>query len=363
MTKKEAKDSRQKRLKSVRPSVVSTVLLALVSGLAAFLIYGLWHTHTERGQYGIADTYIGEKLYLSLDLNVAAKAKFYSSPIRIYKDLGKKDGLKQQEFEFDVKDDGLTEYGLMVRPSSCPAGGCPVLILLHGYVSPRRYRTDKDYLSDMEFYARRGFLVVKPDLRGQGLSIHSGQPSSAYYSMGYSTDVMSLIAALKQTAGVNHAQLNLWGHSLGAYVALRAAVLSPDIKNTILLSGPVGSLEDMYLTYLPPSDENNPYALADRADIFAKYGSPAENPAFWRDASPIYSLSRIKGRVQIHVGLLDTVVAPRFSADLNAALNKAGISHQYYVYPDGRHSLGAQRSQIYSRSLRILEEGLPVRPA
>ncbi|HET7529172.1 MAG TPA: alpha/beta fold hydrolase [Candidatus Saccharimonadales bacterium] len=363
MIKKTAKKDRAMQRLTKRPSGLAMVILALIAGLAVFIVYDVWHSHTERGQYGIADTYAGENLYRSLDLKVTAKARYYSSPIRIYKDLGKKDGLHQQEFEYDVKDDGLTEYGLVVKPSSCSSGGCPVLILLHGYINPRRYRTDRDYLSDMEFYARHGFLVVKPDLRGQGLSIHSGSPVSAYYSIGYNTDVMSLISAIKQTKGMDASNISLWGHSLGAYIALRAAVLSPDIKNTILLSGPVDSLEEMYITYLPPSDENNPNALADRANMFAKYGTPAENPSFWRDASPIYFLSHIKGRVQIHVGLRDTVVAPKFSADLNSALNKAGISHQYYTYPDGRHSLWPQRSQIYSRSLRLLEEGLPLSSA
>jgi len=339
-----------------RPSHLALILLIVVFGLAAYLAYTVRHTHTERGRYGLSDTYLGENLYQSLDLNIAMKARYYSSPLKPVRDLGIKDGLRQQEFKYEVKDDGLTEYGLMVKPLKQPDSGYPVLILLHGYVSPGRYRTDKDYLPDMRFYARHGFMVVKPDLRGQGLSGKSGSPASAYYSMDYNTDVMSLINALKQTPGTNKNDINLWGHSLGAYIALRAAVLSPDIKNTILLAGPVDSLEEMYLTYLPPSDENNPYALSDRADVFAKYGTPAENPPFWRDASPIYFLSNIKGRVQIHVGLQDATVAPKFSADLDAALNKAGVSHQYYIYASGSHSLGPQRDQIYSRSLRILTQ-------
>jgi len=354
--KKSPASQSSKPLKTNKPAYLVLLLLILAVGGALYLMYSIRHTHTERGRYGIADTYIGEKLYRSLDLKIASKARYYSSPVQTYKDLGVIDGLRQQEFRFEVKNDNLMEYGLMVRPVVKPAGGYPVLILLHGYVSPHRYRTDKDYLSDMKFYAKHGFMVVKPDLRGQGLSTSSGSPSSAYYSMDYNTDVMSLISALKQTPNVDTSNINLWGHSLGAYIALRAAVLSPDIRNTILLSGPIDSLEEMYLTYLPPSDENNPYALAVRADVFAKYGTPAENPRFWHDASPINNLKNIKGRVQIHVGMHDQLVAPKFSADLNSALNKAGVSHQYYAYPSGAHSLAAERPQIYSRSLRILEE-------
>jgi dipeptidyl aminopeptidase/acylaminoacyl peptidase len=131
--------------------------------------------------------------------------------------------------------------------------------------------------------------------------------------------------------------------------------LSPDIKNTIIISGPVDSLEEMYLTYIPPSDENNPYALATRNDVFAKYGTPADNTAFWHDASPINFVSKIKGNIQIHVGSADEVVPPEFSADLNAALSKAHVRHQYYIYPDGRHSLAPERSLIYERSVKAMK--------
>jgi len=334
---------------------IPILLLPVVAG-SAFIIYGFWHSHIERGQFGVSDTYLGENLAHSLDLKLAAKASYPSSPLTVAQDLGLVDGLHDQIFQYQVRDDNLTEYGLMVLPPTPePAGGYPTVILLHGYVTPGRYKTDTAYLAESEFYASHGFLVVKPDLRGQGLSIDDGFADSAYYSMSYNTDVLSLISALRQTHYVDKTDINLWGHSMGAYLALRAAVLSKDVKNVILLSGPVDSLEEMYLTYIPPSDENNPYALATRNEVFAKYGTPADNRNFWYDASPINFLSNIKGSVQIHAGLEDALVSPKFSADLNDALNKTRVKHQYYVYPDGNHSLEAQRPDIYERSLQLLD--------
>lgn len=334
---------------------LALTLLALVAAACVFIVYDLRHDHKEAGQFNVSDTYIGEDLNQSLDLKLAAKASYPSSALGIYKDLGTIDGLHQQIFSFDVAIDKLTEYGLIVKPlGPAPAHGYPAIILLHGYANPTRYSTQASYLQDMEFYASHGFIVIKPDYRGQGLSIKSGLPDSAYYSMAYNDDVMSLITAVQKTAYIDKSNINIWGHSLGAYIGLRAAVLSKAIKNLILLSGPVDSLANMYLSYVPPSDENNPYALATRNEVFSKYGVPVQNSRFWYDASPINFVSQIHAFIQIHVGSLDQTVPPQFSADLDAALTKAHIKHQYFVYPDGDHSLEGQRPLIYPRTLQIL---------
>jgi dipeptidyl aminopeptidase/acylaminoacyl peptidase len=321
-----------------------------------YITYTAWRQHIERGQYNISDTYVGEDLFHSLDLKLASKASFPSGPIAVTKDLGYIDELHEQIFQFSVPDDSLTEYGLMLTPSTPkPPNGYPVLILLHGYFNAERYNTTRAYLGDAEFYARQGFLVLEPDLRGQGYSISSGTADSAYYSMAYNTDVLSLISAVKKTQYLDKRNISLWGHSMGGYLALRAAVISKDIKNVIVLSGPVDSLSEMYLTYIAPSDEDNPYALATRNDVFSKYGTPTDASRFWYDASPINLVSQINAHLQIYVGLQDGTVPPVFSADLDAALTKAHINHQYFVYPDGNHGLIPQREQIYSESLKLMK--------
>jgi dipeptidyl aminopeptidase/acylaminoacyl peptidase len=306
----------------------------------------------------------GQTFNHSLDLLAAAKNIYPSGPLTIVRDVGTSDGISTKLVSFNVAADGLTEFGLMTVPdSSPPPGGYPAIILCHGYENPAEYSTTGTMLNDMYFYSSHGFAVIKPDYRGQGFSVKSGQPNSAYYSIDYNTDVMSLISALKKSSFINKQNLNLFGHSMGAYIALRAAVLSPAIKNLILLSGPVDSLGKMYLAYIPPSDFNNLNALKSRNEVIDKYGVPAENTAFWRDASPINLVQRIKAHIQIHVGGLDQVVPPEFSADLDAALTAKHIKHDYYVYPDGNHSLETQRSLIWTRSLQLLQpaQSIPAR--
>jgi uncharacterized protein len=294
--------------------------------------------------------------YKSLDLREAAKATYVSSQITISDNLGINDGVNHQLIRFKVPKDNLNEYGLMTLPTSpAPAGGYPVIILCHGYYNPLYYPTEKAYLGDMEFYSQNGFVVIKPDFRGQGLSLAEGRPEGAYFSMAYNTDIMSLISAVKQTNYLNKNDINLWGHSMGAYIALRAAVLSPDIKTAVLLSGPVGNIQDMYTSYVAISDANNSVAAAIRADELARHGTPVTDPDYWNNTSPLNFLDKSRAFFQIHVGSADQLVPPQFSSDLDSALNQAHKGHEYFIYPGGQHGLLGQRDQIWRRSLDRLQ--------
>jgi len=332
------------------------ILMLCAIGVAVLLFIAGLPRGQQTGQLSGGQTHSGEELHNSLDLSLASRADYPSSALTLVKDMGIDGGVRQQIVRFSVPADGLNEYAMLTLPTTAqPTQGYPVIVLCHGYASPTTYSTTGNYLADMEFYARNGFAVIKPDFRGQGLSINQGEATSAYYSMDYNTDVMSLISALKDTNYFDKSKINLWGHSMGAYVALRASVVSKDIKNTILLSGPVDTLKELYISYVPPSDENNPQALLIRQAIFNKYGTPAEDPDFWNNASPISYLGQTSTFYQIHVGSLDTVVPPKFSADLDSQLTSLHHSHGYYVYADGKHSLAAQRQLIWNRSLALLK--------
>jgi dipeptidyl aminopeptidase/acylaminoacyl peptidase len=293
--------------------------------------------------------------YKSLDLAVAKTATYSNGPITVIKDFGVSNNVHKELISFDVPKDGLSEYGLMTLPANQPDSKYPVIILCHGYASPQAYSTLETYLEDMSFYSRHGFAVIKPDLRGNGFSLADGTPDGAYYSMSYNTDVMSLIAAVKSTSYLDSSNLSLWGHSMGSYVALRAGVLSPDVKNVILLASPVGTPQNMYADYTAISDTNNQIAQEIRNDQLTAHGTPLSNPSFWNKTSPLNYLKGLKARVQIHVGTNDKIVPPKFSDDLDKALSAQHIPHQYFIYKGGQHGLVRQRTTIWDRSLQLLQ--------
>jgi dipeptidyl aminopeptidase/acylaminoacyl peptidase len=329
----------------------SVVLLG--SGL--YLLATNWqHGHSKAGAYigGRSDQ---ANAYKDLDLRVAAEASYSGTSIQTVKDLGVARGVEHKIVRFAVHKDNLIEDAMMTLPSTPPpAGGYPVLVLCHGYVNPIYYSTEDAYLYDMEFYSHNGFAVIKPDYRGQGLSIGVGSPEGAYFSMAYNTDVLSLIADIKQTKNFDKNNINIWGHSLGAYVALRASVLSKDIKTAILLAGPIGDIRDMFSSYVAVSDTNNAAAAAIRSQELVAHGTPLNNPDFWENTSPINFVAKTKTFYQIHVGTNDKVVPPHFSADFDAVLSRGGKAHEYFVYPGGDHGLWNLRPTIWQRSLARL---------
>lgn len=295
--------------------------------------------------------------YQNLNLALASQATYANRPITLIRNLGQTNNVKEYIFGYSVPKDNLSELGLLTEPATTrPKKGFPVIILCHGYSNPQTYSTTTAYVDDMRFYSQHGFTVLKPDFRGQGLSLPDGAADGAFYSMGYNTDVMSLIAAIKKTPGLDKSQINIWGHSMGGYIALRAAVLSKDIKSAILLSAPVGNPEDLYSDYAARSDTNNDAAAEVRYNILTEFGTPNSNPKFWATVTPLSYLNRTKAFIQIYVGLKDQIVPPEFSGDLNTALNKLHKPHQYIAYPDGDHGLVSQRPQIWQNSLSALSK-------
>ena len=62
-------------------------------------------------------------------------------------------------------------FGLLTVPTgSKPAAGWPVILLNHGYIPPDEYSTDQSYQRIVSPLAEAGYIVFKPDYRGNGSS-------------------------------------------------------------------------------------------------------------------------------------------------------------------------------------------------
>ncbi|MFO0904662.1 MAG: alpha/beta hydrolase [Pirellulales bacterium] len=102
-----------------------------------------------------------------------------------------------------------------------PAHG-PPLVLLHGVV--RRWT---DYAPLLPYFTPR-WEVLAVDFRGHGAS---SRTPGKYRVMDYVADIADLLNTLQQPAAV-------YGHSLGAMVALGAAAATPDQVTSLILEDP-----------------------------------------------------------------------------------------------------------------------------
>lgn len=258
--------------------------------------------------------------------------------------------------------DGLTEYALLSVPDgSRPAAGWPVVILCHGYIDPRTYRTDDgSYAQFIATLARAGYVVLKPDYRGHGRS--QGVPEGGYLSPAYSYDVLNLISTVKADPRMDASRIGLFGHSLGGYQALRAMVVSTDIKAAVYMAGVVGSLYDIFYNWstvtATPTPPPPPVQQQVAQSLIAGEGTPQTDPGFFAAASAINYLDSVTASVQIDMDVGDSMVPKLFSDHLFAALQQAHKTVQYDTYPGDDHQFTRNRTAILANMLAFYRASL-----
>ena len=218
--------------------------------------------------------------------------------------------------------DGLKQYGFMNTPKG--AGPFPTILVLHGHVNERAYRTVTYTARDADALARAGFLVVHPDYRGHGQS----EAGPNLFRTGYAIDVLNLIQQVKQLPNVKPGGLGIWGHSMGGGIAQRVLTVNTiDIKAAVLY----GAMN---------ADE---VKNIDRIKNF--WGRGGHQPeddvpaAEWALISPVNYLGDITAAIQIHHGGNDRDVPVAWSDALAAQLEGLGKDVEYFKYPGQPHSL------------------------
>ena len=289
----------------------------------------------------------------------AQRARPYTgSSFRIETDLGTGEGYRLSQVSYNS--DGLRVQALMAMPDTArPLLGYPVIILAHGYVPPALYRTNgPEYQDTIRAFARAGYVVIKPDFRGYGGSW--GSPSSAYYDTADTADILNLASSLAAFPVVDAGNVGLWGHSMGGHVVLCALAVAPQrFEAAVIASAGIGTLSDMYATWHPQSDDENPVAALARNRLVQLFGTPRANPAFWEAASPLTYAREITTPLQLHTGMQDRIVPPRFTDQASGILTAAGHPPGLYHYPTGGHSYGGEELRLLqSRSLELFNAHL-----
>lgn len=273
------------------------------------------------------------------------------------------DASNYYQYIASYKSEGLKIYGLLTVPTEDrPKEGWPVIIFNHGYIPPAQYRTTERYTAYVDSFARNGYIVFKPDYRGNGSS--EGQPEGAYYSPAYAIDVLNALSSIKKYPDVNPQKVGMWGHSLGGNITLRNLVVNPqDIKAAVIWGGVVGTYDDLMNNWqrrvaFRPSPEEMALRNRSRQNLIQKYGTPAQNPNFWHSVDPNYSVQYIQVPIQLHAGLEDEEVPWQFSQGLNNRLKEAGKTVEFYTYPGADHNISQSFDLAMQRSLEFFDRYL-----
>ncbi len=271
-------------------------------------------------------------------------------------------GSNYSRYIASYKSDGLKIYGLLTVPQGDkPKNGWPVIIFNHGYIPPLEYRTTERYIAYTDAFSKNGYILFKPDFRGNGQS--EGQPEGTYYSPAYTTDALNALSSVKKYKGANSEKIGMWGHSMGGNITLRSLVVNTkDVKAAVIWGGVVGSYIDI-LNWHDPSYHPSAYELSlrnkHREEFTKRYGTPATNPDFWNSIDPTNFLSDIQTPIQLHHGESDEEVPLNFATELRDKLQKAGKPIDLYSYPGADHNISSPNFEIaMQRSITFFDKYL-----
>lgn len=263
----------------------------------------------------------------------------------------------------EYQSEGLRINGLLTIPDGeQPAGGWPAIVFVHGYIPPDSYQTTQKYVEYVDYLARNGFVVFKIDLRGHGDS--EGEANGAYYSSDYMIDTLNARAALQAADFVNPEKIGLWGHSMAGNVVLRSLAVKPEIPAAVIWAGAVYSYSDwqeyglsdhsFVLTQERKSDRD-----AKRQALYDTHGQFDPSSSFWQQVAATNYLQDLKGSIQFHHAVDDSVVNIGYSRDLMQLLDATTVPHQLYEYASGGHNIsGGSFSQAMGRTTQFFSETL-----
>jgi dienelactone hydrolase len=235
--------------------------------------------------------------------------------------------------------DDLTIFGYMNVPHE--GNRFPVVIMLHGYISPAEYETIAYTRRYADALAEAGYFVIHPNLRNYPPS--DGGPNE--YRIGFAIDVLNLIAIIRDQSQditgtlrrADREDINLWGHSMGGGVALRVITVNNDayLRAAVLYGSMSGDDILNYRRILQWSQGAN-------GDF--ELGAP---PGMLREISPIYHLNRIRAAMSIHHSDSDEVVPPEWSADLCERLRALDQVPECFTYYGQPHTFRGEGDALF----------------
>lgn len=229
--------------------------------------------------------------------------------------------------------EGSKLYALLSVPKELKSNS-PFLILNHGYIEPKNYSTIYSYKHTFDYFANKGFIVLKPDYRANGNS--QGDKTDALNRLSYPIDVLNLIASLPSLSPAiiesGKRDIFMWSHSMGGDISLKVLeVVGSKIKAASFWAPVSAPYPESMLYFLKTRDAANYEKTRElvykffSADDFIKL-SPSKNTQF------------IKSKIIVHHGTADESVPYQWSVDLNKELSTSKIPHVFYTYQNEDHN-------------------------
>lgn len=242
--------------------------------------------------------------------------------------------------------DGLDIYGF----ANVPVGEAvrPVIIAIHGYIDPEVYTTIDYTTRYADDLARRGYVVIHPNLRNYP---PSGLGENLF-RVGMAVDILNLIAIVRDTAGnegaiverIDPERIGLWGHSMGGGISTRVMTVDENIDAVVLYAAMSGDEQKNFEAILSWSEgERGREELIIPGEALARI-------------SPENYFDQVRAAVSIHHGLSDELVPVQWSRDTCEQLAAAAAAVECTYYAGQPHTFWGEEDLTFMENVAIFFE-------
>lgn len=290
---------------------------------ALFLSFLLLHLYCVKNK----DT-ITSSIYLNYSIETLRKRELKTSTLFVESKLFEEE--KFISYLAYYYCEGYKLYARLDVPKlRIPEKGYPVVIVNHGFIPPEKYSTIKSYHYVASFFARNGFIVLKPDYRGFGFS--EGKEAGYLNRIKYPVDILDLIACIPSIKEADKDNIFMLGHSMGGLVTLIVLEATDRIKAASLWASVSVDFPENGLYFLRKRDQ----LLAN--EYLEKIKSEIGESNFYK-FSPLSFITFLNTPLIIHHGTSDESVPYEWSVLLTEKLKEKAKEFIFYSYPDEDHN-------------------------
>jgi dipeptidyl aminopeptidase/acylaminoacyl peptidase len=241
-----------------------------------------------------------------------------------------------QPFAFAARD-GLIVYGYLTFPEGEEPVNLPTVVNVHGGPWARDVW---GYNPEAQWLANRGYLCIQVNFRGStGYGKEYTNAGNKEWGAKMHEDLIDALSWAIGQGYVDHERIGIYGGSYGGYAALVGAAFTPEVfRCAVDMVGP-SNLQTL-IESIPP------YWEPMIAQFYTRVGDPNTEPEFLWSRSPLSKVDQIRIPVLIAQGANDPRVKQAESEQIVAALEKAGIDHEYLLFDDEGHGFARPENRL-----------------
>jgi dipeptidyl-peptidase-4 len=234
-------------------------------------------------------------------------------------------------------DDGTKLYASMIKPANFdPSKKYPVLISVYGgpHAQVVRNAWGGAGLLWHEMLAQKGYIIFSLDNRGSWGRGHAFE-TPLYHQFGKIEleDQLAGVKYLKSLSYVDGGRIGIWGGSYGGFMTLEALFNAADVFKAGIADAPVSD-----------------WKLYDTIYTERYMGRPQDNPDGYKNSSPAFQASKLKGKLMLAHGTGDDNVHFANSAEvINELIDAGHYPDRLMVFPGRGHGISdpAARMQLF----------------